>query len=199
MVVRQYSVRPARAEDASAICAIYNEGIDDRATLETERRTVDERRSWLAARDARHPVVVVESDGVVIGWASLNVFNARDAVEERDERQPALLVPVDRVKRLHKDVRREVLGVVRRSRAREAVAVDRVSVSLVELTERRGVPGLCGANQRSIGSGFTSCQVDRARPAYCHVSVALLHLTKGRGNPFTQRHRLDARGAIRGA
>ena len=79
MVVRQYSVRPARANDASAICAIYNEGIDDRATLETERRTADERRRWLAARDARHPVIVVESDGAVIGWASLNVFNARDA------------------------------------------------------------------------------------------------------------------------
>jgi L-amino acid N-acyltransferase YncA len=79
MVVRQYSVRPAREGDAGAICAIYNEGIEDRATLETGRRTVDERRSWLAARDARHPVIVVESDGVVIGWASLNVFNARDA------------------------------------------------------------------------------------------------------------------------
>ncbi len=79
MVVRQYSVRSARAEDADAICAIYNEGIEDRATLETEPRTPDERRSWLAARDARRPVVVVESDGVVVGWASLNVFNARDA------------------------------------------------------------------------------------------------------------------------
>ena len=78
-MVARYSVRPARPEDAAAICAIYNEGIDDHATLETERRTVDERRSWLAARDARHPVVVVESDGVVVGWASLNVFNARDA------------------------------------------------------------------------------------------------------------------------
>jgi L-amino acid N-acyltransferase YncA len=78
-VVVRYSVRPARAEDADAICAIYNEGIADRATLETEPRTPQERRGWLAARDARHPVVVVESDGVVIGWASLNVFNARDA------------------------------------------------------------------------------------------------------------------------
>src|SRR6266511_5617521 len=78
MVVR-YSVRPARAEDADAICLIYNEGIADRATLETDLRTADERRSWLAARDARHPVVVVEHDGVVVGWASLNVFNARDA------------------------------------------------------------------------------------------------------------------------
>ena len=78
MVVR-YSVRQATAEDAEAIAVIYNEGIADRATLETEPRTPAERRSWLAARDARHPVVVVESDGVVVGWASLNVFNARDA------------------------------------------------------------------------------------------------------------------------
>jgi len=76
---REYSVRPARSQDADAISVIYNEGIADRATLETESRTPDERRSWLAARDARHPVVVVEADGVVVGWASLNVFNARDA------------------------------------------------------------------------------------------------------------------------
>lgn len=75
----RHSIRAARADDADAICAIYNEGIADRATLETEPRTSDERRSWLTARDARHPVVVVESDGVVVGWASLNVFNARDA------------------------------------------------------------------------------------------------------------------------
>ena len=79
MVVRQYSCRPARADDAEVISAIYNEGIADRATLETEHRTPEERRSWLAARDARHAVVVVESDGVVVGWASLNLFNARDA------------------------------------------------------------------------------------------------------------------------
>jgi phosphinothricin acetyltransferase len=65
--------------DADAICAIFNEGIADRATLETEPRTPQERRRWLAGHDARHPVVVVEADGVVVGWASLNVFNARDA------------------------------------------------------------------------------------------------------------------------
>ena len=78
MVVR-YSVRSARPDDAEAVSVIYNEGIADRATLETEPRTPAERRSWLAARDARYPVVVVESDGVVVGWASLNVFNVRDA------------------------------------------------------------------------------------------------------------------------
>jgi phosphinothricin acetyltransferase len=77
--MRQYSVRPARAEDAEAICDIYNQGIADRSTLETEPRTSDERRLWLAAHDARHPVVVAQSDGAVVGWASLNVFNPRDA------------------------------------------------------------------------------------------------------------------------
>jgi phosphinothricin acetyltransferase len=74
-------VRPATADDADAICRIYNQGIEDRvATLETELRTPEERRQWLAARDDRHPVIVAEdADGTVLGWGSLNVFNAREA------------------------------------------------------------------------------------------------------------------------
>ena len=83
-----YRLRQATATDAEAICRIYNQGIEDRvATLETELRTPDERRQWLESRDARHPVIVAEfvvagaaddSSGPV-GWASLNVFNAREA------------------------------------------------------------------------------------------------------------------------
>jgi len=75
-----YHVRPATAADAAAICEIYNQGIEDRlATLETELRTPDERRQWLAGRSERHPVIVAEHDGRVTGWGSLNVFNARPA------------------------------------------------------------------------------------------------------------------------
>lgn len=75
-------VRDAHAVDADAICRIYNQGIQDRvATLETEERTPAERREWLAARDRRHPVLVAEDDGQVVGWASLNVFNARRAYD----------------------------------------------------------------------------------------------------------------------
>jgi phosphinothricin acetyltransferase len=104
--VRAYRVRPAAAPDAEAICRIYNQGIEDRvATLETELRTPDERRHWLASRSPRHPVIVAEvPEGLsadaepgrahlsppsiqagltvpatTIGWASLNVFNAREA------------------------------------------------------------------------------------------------------------------------
>ena len=76
-----YRLRLASAADAEAICRIYNQGIEDRvATLETELRTPDERRQWLAGRDARHPVIVAEPEpNTSIGWASLNVFNARES------------------------------------------------------------------------------------------------------------------------
>jgi len=79
--VTPYAVRLATASDAEAICRIYNQGIEDRiATLETELRTPDERRQWLAARSPRHPVIVAENaQGEVVGWGSLNVFNAREA------------------------------------------------------------------------------------------------------------------------
>ena len=76
------TVRPAREADAAAICEIYNQGIEDRlATLETERRTPAERRQWLAARGPRHPVIVAETAGEVVGWASLNSFNPRAAYD----------------------------------------------------------------------------------------------------------------------
>ncbi len=75
-------VRAASSPTPRAICRIYNEGIQDRvATLETEERTPEERVEWLGARGPRHPVLVAESDGAVVGWASLNVFNARRAYE----------------------------------------------------------------------------------------------------------------------
>lgn len=78
--MNSYRVRLATAADAEAICRIYNQGIDDRvATLETELRTPEERGQWLAGRSRRHPVIVAEANGEVVGWGSLNVFNARGA------------------------------------------------------------------------------------------------------------------------
>jgi phosphinothricin acetyltransferase len=75
-------VRQAGPDDAGAIAVIYNQGIEDRvATLETEPRTAEERRRWLAARGPRHPVLVAESGGAVLAWASLNPFNPRPAYD----------------------------------------------------------------------------------------------------------------------
>jgi L-amino acid N-acyltransferase YncA len=78
--VTGYALRLAGADDAATICRIYNQGIEDRvATLETEPRTPDERRQWLAARGPRHPVVLAEANGDVVAWGSLNPYSARDA------------------------------------------------------------------------------------------------------------------------
>jgi len=79
-VTAALTLRPARTGDAEAICLIYNQGIEDRvATLETDLRTPRERSGWLAARGPRHPVIVAEAGGYLLGWGSLNVFNARPA------------------------------------------------------------------------------------------------------------------------
>ena len=75
-------IRPATGEDAAAIAVIYDQGIEDRiATLETELRTPEERQRWLAARGPRHPVIVAESNGHVVGWGSLNPYSPRVAYQ----------------------------------------------------------------------------------------------------------------------
>jgi phosphinothricin acetyltransferase len=81
--VAELIVRDANADDAEVIARVYNQGIEDRlATLETVLRTGDERLQWLAARGARHPVLVAEHPGgEVVGWASLNQFNPRPAYD----------------------------------------------------------------------------------------------------------------------
>ncbi len=68
--------RAATAADASAIAAIYNQGIEDRgATFETRARTTDDILKWLGGR---HPVVVVEDDGQVVAFAATSTYRARE-------------------------------------------------------------------------------------------------------------------------
>ena len=68
-------VRAARPEDASAIAAIYNQGIEDRvATFETEPRNAADIARWF---DGRHPIVVVERDAAIVAFASTSAYRAR--------------------------------------------------------------------------------------------------------------------------
>lgn len=83
--VSKIEFREATNDDAAAIARIYNQGIEDRlATLETELRSPEERAAWMAAREARHPVLVAVDGAdtdMVLGWASLNRFNPRPAYD----------------------------------------------------------------------------------------------------------------------
>lgn len=70
-------VRPAAADDVLAITEIYNEGIRGRtATFETRERTPDDVRGWLG--DPRHPVLVAEADGQVVGWVAASTYRPRE-------------------------------------------------------------------------------------------------------------------------
>ena len=69
-------VRSATPDDAAAIAAIYNQGIEDRvATFETHFRSPEDVQAWF---DDRHPVLVVEQDGEVIAFASTSTYSARE-------------------------------------------------------------------------------------------------------------------------
>jgi L-amino acid N-acyltransferase len=79
-------LRSAALSDAPAIAAIYNEAIlTTTATFDTETKSVEDRIQWLAAHDERHPVLVAEVDGQVVGYASLSRWSERRAYDETAE------------------------------------------------------------------------------------------------------------------
>ncbi len=68
--------RIATIEDAAAIAAIYNQGIEDRiATFETRPRTEDDIRKWF---DGAHPIAVVEEGGEILAFAAASAYRPRD-------------------------------------------------------------------------------------------------------------------------
>jgi L-amino acid N-acyltransferase YncA len=74
--MRQASTRPAEAEDAEPICAIYNYALSERAsTFETSPRVGKDFSERIGSD--RFPLVVAEAGGQVIGWAGLTSYSPR--------------------------------------------------------------------------------------------------------------------------
>ena len=74
------TLRPALATDLSAINAIYNHYVlNSTCTYQTICSTEEERATWFAAHGEKHPVIVMEEDGVVIAWGSLSRLHERQA------------------------------------------------------------------------------------------------------------------------
>jgi phosphinothricin acetyltransferase len=75
-------IRTARFADVPMIRAIRNQGILDRmATLDAEPHTEQETLLWFSRHGPRHPVLVAEIAGDIVGWVSLNTFNPRKAYQ----------------------------------------------------------------------------------------------------------------------
>lgn len=79
-------LRPATRDDLPAINAIYNHYVlHSTATYQTVPATEREREEWFAAHGEKHPVIVAELDGAVVGWGSLSRFHSRQAYENTVE------------------------------------------------------------------------------------------------------------------
>jgi phosphinothricin acetyltransferase len=74
-------LRPATEADLSAIAAIYNHEVRGGvATFDTVEVSLEERRAWLVRHTSpRHPVIVAEDGGDLVGWASLSPWSERCA------------------------------------------------------------------------------------------------------------------------
>lgn len=71
-------IRPATSADNTAIAAIWNrEVLHTTATTDTEPRTPEAQRDWLAAHGPRHPVVVAVDGGEVVGFGALSPYRTK--------------------------------------------------------------------------------------------------------------------------
>lgn len=80
------NIRKAILSDAQAIADIYNEAIQNTtATFDTELKSVANREEWLNQHSDKYPVIVAESEGNVIGFASMTRWSDRAAYDDTAE------------------------------------------------------------------------------------------------------------------
>jgi L-amino acid N-acyltransferase YncA len=73
-------LRAATEADLVAINDIYNYYVlHSTCTYQEETETLDSRRTWFKHHGEKHPVIVAEANGQVVGWASLSAYHTRSA------------------------------------------------------------------------------------------------------------------------
>lgn len=76
------NIRKAISADLPFILTIYNQGIEDRiATLEQDLKEMSDIEIWFQEHQGRYSVLVAESKGEIVGWASLNPYSHRCAYQ----------------------------------------------------------------------------------------------------------------------
>jgi phosphinothricin acetyltransferase len=79
-------IRRAALSDLEAITEIYNQAIlRTTATFDTETKTAEGQRGWFEQHGGRHPILVAEEEGKVIGWASISAWSDRCAYADTAE------------------------------------------------------------------------------------------------------------------
>lgn len=80
-------MRYARYEDLSRIVEIYNEAVPTRlATADTEKVSLESKKQWFENHTReKHPTMVYEDEGQVLGWVSFEPFYGRPAYAQTAE------------------------------------------------------------------------------------------------------------------
>ena len=79
-------VRRATQDDVQAITDIYNDAIlNTTATFDTKPKSSADRLEWFLSHDDRHPVLVLEVNRKIVGWASLTQWSDRKAYDSTVE------------------------------------------------------------------------------------------------------------------
>ena len=81
-----FTIKRATRQDLEAITEIYNQAIlNTVATFDTEIKTAEGQQDWFEQHGDRHPILIAEQDGVLVGWASLSEWSDRCAYSDTAE------------------------------------------------------------------------------------------------------------------
>jgi L-amino acid N-acyltransferase len=73
-------IRPAAEVDLRAINDIYNHYVlHSTCTYQEELEPLESRRQWFSHHGEKHPVIVAEAGGQIVGWGSLSTYHPRSA------------------------------------------------------------------------------------------------------------------------
>ena len=80
------NILPATLEHLEQITNIYNDAVlNSTATFDTEPKSVEEQRLWFNEHSIKYPIIVVEENNIIVGWASLSRWSGRCAYEDTAE------------------------------------------------------------------------------------------------------------------
>ncbi|MDG6986063.1 MAG: N-acetyltransferase [Nitrososphaerota archaeon] len=81
-----YVTRPGEEKDIQSLLEIYNDAVENStSTFDLEPQTTDQRSAWFKEHTGEHPLVVVEDDGLVVGYATLSAFRDKPAYSKTAE------------------------------------------------------------------------------------------------------------------
>jgi phosphinothricin acetyltransferase len=76
-------IRKATINDLQGITKIYNEAIEKTvATFDTQPKTMKEQKKWFEDHGSKNPILVVEENNDIVGWAALSKYSTKCAYSD---------------------------------------------------------------------------------------------------------------------